>query len=370
MTMAPPRKTGLLLVCLASITMLPGWECGEPILDDTGFDIWCGKELCSWTVEQGQVKRVATWHRSDHGVDLVGPSVVLSQTSEATSKDVTCLDFRVQADRDDDVSLIVQMDFLADGSVEYSHPLASDDFQSVGYSITPPTWFERVKVTVRKTGAGRAVLSQLRVSKGSGCQEAPVVIKGLPDGAKCQSASDCLGGQCQKVQQWRADLENAVVQVCGHCMTDSDCKAGQICGLGMSQRFYLHRACVPGGTRRLAERCQGDGECLTGRCCEGICSQCCQGSGCTTGQQCLPVDWKKLGDNYEFQLLPHQCDPRKGQQPKGTPCLHASDCQSGICPSTETLSTCFLDGRRCQTDTDCPLWPACLPLGPYNGLCQ
>ena len=68
---------------------------------------------------------------ADNGASLVGEEVVLSQLSEASHHDAECIQFSLIADHDDDVSLSLQLDFLDDGTADYSHPLVADDWQRV-----------------------------------------------------------------------------------------------------------------------------------------------------------------------------------------------------------------------------------------------
>ena len=59
----------------ASFFLLTGYEggCGEPpILDNNGFDLWCGDELCHWSTDKGAVERVPTWHSGDVGGTFSG----------------------------------------------------------------------------------------------------------------------------------------------------------------------------------------------------------------------------------------------------------------------------------------------------------
>ena len=47
------------------IVLLPallGAKCGESIVKDPNFDLWCGETLCNWQVEQGTITRAPTWH--------------------------------------------------------------------------------------------------------------------------------------------------------------------------------------------------------------------------------------------------------------------------------------------------------------------
>lgn len=366
------RRSTLALLSLVSLTLLPGWECGEPILDDPGFDLWCGDKLCSWEVGPGTVRRVPTWHRSDYGVELVGDPVVLRQDSAVTSAESTCFLVELQADRDDDVRLTLEMDFLRDGHAEYSHDLASDDWQEVQYRVATPTWYEGVRFTIRKTGAGAAVISTIRVIKSGDCAGPPLALVDPPLGARCESAADCESGRCEKVYQLPMTMSQE--QTCSGCAADADCPAGEACGVEAGSGLKLYLACGAPDRHALGERCQGDAECATGICCEGLCSACCAGRACTSGQTCKERPWSSLGKEYQATLFPWQCAPGAKLGEAGEPCLFDDDCDSGSCKGSGPLRVCSFDGRTCTQDSDCPifLWSqgSCLPLGQRGGRCD
>ena len=363
------NRITMTILLLVSLSTLGGWECGEPLTDDSGFDLWCGDALCAWKVDSGAIKRVPTWHRSDYGAELVGDPVVLSQVSKATSKDVNCFQFDLITDQDDKVDITIEMDFLADGTIEYSHPVASDDWVPARYRITPPTWFDKVRFIIRKQGPGRAVLTQIKVSKGADCTDKPIDLKDRPNGVKCSAAADCKSGFCAPVQQWRSDIGDAMVSVCSACRGGTDCTSQDICGVETDAN-YLYLGCGAPKRRPFAHRCLADAECSTGYCCQGICSQCCAGKGCSANTTCQLLDYNSLGEDYSAQILPWQCSPLQGQGSAGEVCLSDKDCASGKCAGTGQLKQCFLDGRQCKADTDCPLWNACFPMGIAGGLCQ
>ncbi len=354
---------------LASVAVLPGWTC-EPITLDPGFDMWCGDKLCAWQLEQGEIRRVATWHRSDYGVELDSDPVIISQLSDVTSSQAQCFDFELQADHDDGVSLTLELDFLDDGQVDARQPLASDDWRPVHYSMTPPSWYESVRFTIRKDGPGRAVLTQIKVTAGDDCSGPPIELDDRPTGAECENNGQCKQGLCLAVMQWRPDVEGGEIHACSACRSDLDCQAEQICGLEASVAYWLYRDCGEPARHQLGERCMADGECATGTCCEGTCSECCTSGDCQAGGTCEVRDWHTLGDDYEYQILPRQCSPGTGAALAGDPCLRDDDCDSNSCLGDGEFRQCFLDGRRCQVDEDCPLWNACLALGVYGGRCQ
>jgi len=365
-----PPRTALVATALLSLIVFPGWECGQPVLEDPSFELWCGDTLCAWQVDIGTVRRVATWHRSDFGVELVGNPAMISQLSKITSTDSRCLLFELQADRDDDTKLTIQMDFLDDGYVDYSHDLVSDNWEQATYTVSTPSWYEGVRFIVRKSGSGRAVLAHVRVTRSSDCADPPLVLKDRPVGAACDVASQCKSGRCEQVSLWGQQNPEGV---CSSCGSDGDCTTGEACGLEGDKTLKLHQACGPADRHQLGERCIGDAECATGVCCDGVCSECCQehGAACPQSTTCKLLEWSTLGDDYQFQFLPRMCSPGENLGVSGAACLRDDDCQSGTCKGTGELKTCILDGRRCQVDGECPTWPwVCLPLGIDGGTCQ
>ena len=54
------KKTQTALAFIG-VLLLSGFDaCDNDILQAPGFDLWCGDELCSWVVEEGEVERVAS----------------------------------------------------------------------------------------------------------------------------------------------------------------------------------------------------------------------------------------------------------------------------------------------------------------------
>ncbi len=142
--------------------------CGGEVdlIRDSSFDLWCGDRLCSWSVDQGSAVSIPTWHDSDRGVQLEGDPVVLSQTVPAAMLDA-CLHLYVTGDIPAGNRIVAT--FSTDG---YERRL----------SLTPMHWEERraelpspvprlgtsppLRVELRKTGPGRVVIAQLRVTAG------------------------------------------------------------------------------------------------------------------------------------------------------------------------------------------------------------
>lgn len=359
------RAFGLALLFLGFVATT-GETCGPSLNTDAGFDFWCGETLCAWSVEEGAVERVPTWHRKDFGVSLEGDRVTLAQLVD--SKSVRCLEVSLQADRDDEVALSLDLDFEDDGVVDYTRAVSADDWEREVVLVTPPEWYATVRVRVRKEGAGRAVLARIRLDEGEGCDGVPVAVIHRPLGAPCERGDQCAGGRCATVRQWLGDADSGTRDVCVAC-DDASCP-GAVCGLVWGTKDALALDCVPADTRSLGERCAVDGECASGICCDGVCSECCGDRGCDGAAACALRAWETVGKDYEAQMFPHQCGPADGAGVADSPCLRDDDCASGECQG-DPLSICFVDGWTCEDDTVCP-WGegACLPLGVRDGRCR
>lgn len=353
-------KTAALLAL--TLLMMGTGECGEPILKDTGFDIWCGDKLCAWTVESGDIKRVPTWHRSDFGVELVGDFVALSQVA---TKKASCLEVALQANADEGVSLTLELDFFDDGKVDYVQPLLSDNWQTARHNITPPTYYEGLRVRVVKRGAGRAVIARIRIATGTDCKDPPIDTTERPLGTVCEKSMQCASGYCANALQYGA----LSTKTCGRCEGDQDCQPGERCGLEASPYRWL-RACVKEGSRAFGSRCIADPECETGVCCEGSCSACCPADGdhpapCAGSGKCAAAVINSIFGNHPAPAL---CDPGLGAGAPGDNCLGDSDCASARCHGQGELKQCLLEGLPCSADSECALGE-CISLGKAQGEC-
>ncbi|MBM4320043.1 MAG: hypothetical protein FJ125_08795, partial [Deltaproteobacteria bacterium] len=89
------KSLSRVILGLFAMIILRGEECRPELTKDPGFDQWCGNKLCGWEVEKGSIGKVATWHRRDHGVALLGEEVVLGQLLEAGDDPPDCLVFEL-----------------------------------------------------------------------------------------------------------------------------------------------------------------------------------------------------------------------------------------------------------------------------------
>jgi hypothetical protein len=148
------------LLCLLLATAAAG--CFETdVIDDAGFQIWCGEELCAWTVETGEIRRVPTWHEHDYAVELVGSPVHLSQAAQDSSS--TCVRIELIADVAQGAGVSVAIDRDGDGRVDWTAPVNRSGFRSMSWDVRPGSSGDAV-FYLRKDGEGHAVVAQLRAS--------------------------------------------------------------------------------------------------------------------------------------------------------------------------------------------------------------
>jgi hypothetical protein len=362
------------LLLVLALPFLMAGECEPPLVTDSGFDLWCGDTLCAWQVDEGTIAKVPTWHAKDYGVELVSPSTTISQLLPYGSADVTCIHFKLLADIDPSVNVVLDLDF-DDGSSHVLQTLSTGAWTPIDYQLVTPTYFQSVRVSIRKSGAGRAVLAQIRADKSASvCAGTPPVgAVDRPDGATCEAAAQCAGGRCDPrppATQLIPDPGDAR-DVCAACAGDADCAGGKLCGLGWSAAFREpFPACLVPPGLVLGDRCLAGGECATGVCCGGICSTCCAGGpDCGSGVACAERPRDASGAPLRAAF---QCGAGASQGAALTPCLGDDDCASGHCAGATVLSVCAADGRRCAAAADCPNpgGNACTALGVAGGQCD
>jgi len=364
------KTTTKLVFAAATIVFLGGADdggCGRPpIINNNGFDLWCGDNLCYWQVDKGRIAPAPTWHDEDRAVDMIGDAVAISQVSDITNLDYRCIEFKLLANIEPTATVNIEMDIYDDGIVDWRQPLPASEWSPYSYLVLLPTNYQGVRFRITKAGSGRALLAQIAAeSGGSQCAGmTPLLIDGQPDGAACGWTIECASGFCN-APQWPSDAP----ATCGACKTDTDCAFDQVCGTVAPQQGFLdlYRGCVPAFSHQLGERCISDNECGSGACCENVCSTCCGDIGCDPGESCERVETSGV---QQFWSTPHQCDPQAGGANTGDECLVHADCASGVCRGSGDLKVCELDGRLCEASSDCPGDLHCIKIGTAGGRCD
>jgi len=363
------------LLLVLALPLLMAGECETPLVKDSSFDLWCGDTLCAWQVDAGTIAKVPTWNERDYGVQLVDDQTTISQLLPYGSADVSCIHFDLLADVYASATVTLALDYDADGTIDATQTLATGAWTPVEYRWVTPTYFQSVRLSINKTGPGRAVLARIQASAASGCPGPPPVgALARPPGATCESAAQCAAGSCLSrplASELIAD-PSAPRDVCAACAADTDCAAGEICDLAWSAAFVEpYPACEAPPALGLGERCLQASACATGVCCGGVCSTCCAlgGPACAAGDTCVERARDAQGDPLRAAS---QCSPGQARAATQTPCLVDADCASGHCTGAGSLSVCGADGRRCTTAADCPEpdQNPCIALGVAGGRCD
>jgi hypothetical protein len=354
-------------VILVAASQLGATDCGGFITRDPGFDLWCGKSLCAWKLASGEVRRAATWHADDAGVELLAQGTAIEQFTPVDSRDGTCIRFDLVSDVEESAQAELLVDVYGDGTNERSFAIPTSRWKPVSFSFTVAPPFTGIRFEIAKRGAGRAVVARMRAAVvRDGCPGIPPLFAGpAPLAALCDTDSGCVSGVCAAI-----DLFSGHGRCAGCDPFEPVCAAGQVCGLadpGPPER-PVPVACVPAAARVLGEECMFDGECATGLCTFGSCSTCdpeaAAGAGaCSTGVACQPA----------YGHGPSLCGAGQGRAARGAPCAIDGDCASGACTGPERRQC--EDGRACATDDNCPadinLKPGpCTTVGIQGGRCD
>ncbi|MEO8703986.1 MAG: hypothetical protein ABI867_28305 [Kofleriaceae bacterium] len=348
---------------LLVLSQMGSTECGG-ILEDPGFDLWCGDTLCSWKVVRGDVKRVPTWHSGDSGVELVGSDAAIEQRAPVNSFDGSCILFSFVANVDDTTDTFLDIDVFGDGTVDRRERIPAADWKPLQFHILIDGPYDGIRFELSKTGTGTAVLAQIAAEISTECVGIePIVLPPRPNGASCSSSSQCESDRCAA-----SPTATGFTASCIGCdpANPSECGAGKTCGIGnpLEPSLEVPVDCVAVAARELGEMCIADAECASGKCNAtgsrfGACSACEAASECGTGNACAP----------SYAGGPSVC----AQGAAGAGCGANADCASNHC-SGSVRKTCN-DGRSCVTDANCPvdagLTPGpCTTVGIQGGTCD
>lgn len=305
-------------------------------IGNSDFDQWCGDVPCGWEADgEGEIERVSTWHSHDYAVSFEGDDVRLSQlVSDGFAG--SCFKFTMVAKVDAPDIAEVELDFLDDGQRDWWRAIPPSDFSRLSFYVKPPRWYDEARISVRKHGNGTVVLAQLSAEYADEAECAgidPLDLENLPGGALCDSDDNCASETC-------------IGGYCTGCTSDADCDDGEVCGyapvgelLGsLSYGVNVLPQCIEPSTRPLGELCLSDSECVSGVCCEGACSECCDGDGCAGERTCVRA---LAGDGEDGEVIePFLCSagPSSGEQ--GDACTSDEEC-AGACVDLECTGLCL-----------------------------
>ena len=349
------KRLATVIVAVVAGSQLGATDCGQ-IIEDPGFDHWCGEQLCYWKTERGEVRRAPTWRAGDDGVEFVGDDVAISQQTAVTSFDTDCIRFEFLADVAETTEVNLEADVFGDGTVDWVERVPTSRWEKVSFLIGVAGTYQGILFRLTKAGEGRAVLAQISAEEAEGCPSF-VEIETRPLGALCDGSQACESGVCNG-------------EVCSTCSPAAPCEAGTVCGREDDAPGHLADwwTCVPEGSRALAELCRVGAECATGICNGLQCIECndpadCPGTGSTCGSA-----------SEEVRIA--RCDAESGTRATGAACVVDADCASGTCEG-RPWGHCDGDpvGPICFEDDHCPrvgevFAGVCTFVAVAGGTCQ
>ncbi len=188
------REMKALLLLLVGVGAFACADAGEADLQNEEFRVWCGESACAWTVDQGKVERVPTWHRKVYGIGLTDDPTRISQVLEM--ENVRCLFLTLLADVDDAATLYWEIDYYNDDidAPEHTVKIAVSDWETTHREASVPEGCTEARIILRKTGRGRAVVAKADISGNVYCAAEP------PSGVDPLLDSDCGpdGGLCEE----------------------------------------------------------------------------------------------------------------------------------------------------------------------------
>jgi len=361
---------------------------------------WCtntldGTEsLCEWQVEQGAVAPAASWDETDthtRGVELFEEARISKRVSAwpvPVSDPIRflatpCFKFTWRASSEDPEAMI-SLDFSDDGSPEWQNTL---DTQQVPRQVQldGPVWFEHVRLRVtRNADTNAKVVLWLASLEADYCSDTHIPIEPTPGsiglGGQCEADTQCKSNTCVSQVPANACTGNACATAatyCSECRADRDCAEGKVCGVSPESQAYAYRACVPASDKATGESCAVNDECKTGRCCQGICSECCDNADCAVGGSCTKHDINSSGVGLSFRSEAGLCTTQGAPaRHTGQACLVDDDCASKRCTSSSNLGLCTLTYTNCNLDPgnapSCAPWAStCRPTNIVrSGVCE
>jgi hypothetical protein len=284
------RRFSLAALALALASVLLAAGCDHDLIDDATFRLGCGDSLCAWSLDAGHVRRAPTWHKNDHGVELVDTPTTISQVLKDTAR---CLKFTTVADVDASAQVTVGIDINSDGELDYEQPIAAVGFREVKTEVTAPRTPSLImpRISITKKGHGKAVLAQIRLQGNDDCTAPALRLKNRPLGDSCTQGdpSECASGVCCE-------------GICAECCVDPQ-----------APDFLDHNGRLVDTTpRRVA--CPGN----------GVCER---------------RDVERFRGIFQVEeVVPLQCDPGRRLRSAGAVCLADDDCASNTCEGASSLA--------------------------------
>jgi hypothetical protein len=284
------------------------------------------------------------------------------------------------------------------------------------YVVKAPSWYEKVRFVIRKSGKGRAVVAQVKAESTDDCKGSPAIeLLHRPDGAPCDDADQCDSAQCEEAPLHyglpttlaEAAGKDMKKNVCSSCGGEAACGAGELCDV-LADEVDGHQACVKKGESPLGAWCIQDAACASGHCLAPVpvehatCGECASDADCKSGEICgvdvtpegaarachakqarglgdmcgskddcasgvccggacseccgeaIPCSGKQVCKAHEVWLTvqPTLCSPGVGLREVGEDCADDSDCASGDCKLAKPVCLVRCEGGDCGEKAD------------------
>jgi hypothetical protein len=315
------RHLALWLCGLLGASLL-GCAAGTDLIKDPMLERWCDAHPCDW-MNEGEVKRVGTWHPNDYASELVSAGAAVSQTNLEVDSNTSCFAFSLIAKLDRGACAFLEVDFFGAGSIDFNQRLPESDWERRTFRISAPTNYKGVRFIVRRCeGPGRVVLAELRAQAANGeCTTPPIEL----------------------------------------CESDSECGADQLCGLVVNNG--LNAECVARASAAFGHVCRTGAQCESGICANGACSECATSADCAAGQRC---ELAVLSQRASSLHWPYQCGVGEGKRLAGELCSSDSDCVSRACSGA--AYSCGVSA--CGEDPSAPCSQPCEAWEVTGGTCD
>lgn len=183
-------------LAVAAFFLLTGYSSCDPIITNNGFDLWCGDQLCDWDMESGSIKRVATWHEADRGIQMGTGDVAFSQFSDINYSHTRCIRFDIIANIEGAASVTLEADYFDDGIIDFERSIPGTNWEPSSYLLALPPNYWGIRFRLRKEGAEVAVIAQLQAEESDECIDLPTDPVQAPLGVPCGGSLECSSGVC------------------------------------------------------------------------------------------------------------------------------------------------------------------------------
>lgn len=120
--------------------------------------LWCGEELCDWTLEAGELRPVVSWHEGEPAVELVGDTR-LARELDWPSGPPTCVRFDIMSRPHGTLHLSLGFGVGAN----WGTSVQGESWSAQIWTVPVPAGAHGARALVEKRGAAPATVAWLAV---------------------------------------------------------------------------------------------------------------------------------------------------------------------------------------------------------------